>query len=164
MDAKLEFCILFLKVVHSKCSVAFEQELFDLGGCPFHSLMYSWVHQTVKRTFPSWSKAISHFGSKHLWGPYNLNILIVVLSNLISVCITRLVSGRLDFCVENLKNCVKTWKTVLKTWKIVLKTWKIVLKTWKKVLENLDFCVKSWKNVWKILKKSVKMVSKLCKY
>ena len=42
--------VVIWKLSPSKCSVAFEQELFVLGGCPFHSLMYSWVHQTVKRT------------------------------------------------------------------------------------------------------------------
>ena len=33
-----------------KIKIAFTWERLVLGGCPFHSLVSSWVHQTVRRT------------------------------------------------------------------------------------------------------------------
>ena len=62
----------------------FEQEGLVLGGCPFHSLMYSWVHQTVKRT-ASWDKSfmfkiknpflasLVFFGTPFRWPPYHVH-------------------------------------------------------------------------------------------
>ena len=86
--------------------------------------------------------------SKHLSGPYNLNILIVVLGNLISVCITRLVSGILDFSVENLKQCVKNLKKWVKNLKkCVGKSW-FLCKNLKKCVENLE---KNCENGFKIV-------------
>ena len=98
---------------------------------------------------------MSQESSKHLWGPYNLNILIVVLGNLISVCITRLVSGRLDICVENLKKWVKNLKKCVKNLKICVQNLKkSVVKSWflcknlKKLVENLE---KKCENGFKIV-------------
>ena len=70
-----------INVPSQNLKMAFWQEPFVQGGCPSHSLEYSWVHLTVRRTASSDKRFLSKgnfqilTGDIFFWSPFNFNVL-----------------------------------------------------------------------------------------